>query len=198
MSLECLWFRTKDFLILNKGIMMAKTRDQKTQDLQKLVESINDAKLAVLTDYRGLDVSAINALRNAGREKGIRFTVAKNTLLKRAASESNKEITDLSIFTGPMAVAFGSDEVEAAKLIVDFSKTNSTVEVLGAISDTGAILSKEEVIALAKLPTRDQLLAQVVGTIAAPMSGLVRVLNGNLSGLVYALQAIKEKKEVAA
>jgi len=177
---------------------MAKTRDQKTQDLQKLVESINDAKLAVLTDYRGLDVSAINALRNAGREKGIRFTVAKNTLLKRAASESNKEITDLSIFTGPMAVAFGSDEVEAAKLIVDFSKTNSTVEVLGAISDTGAILSKEEVIALAKLPTRDQLLAQVVGTIAAPMSGLVRVLNGNLSGLVYALQAIKEKKEVAA
>ncbi len=177
---------------------MAKTREQKTQDLEKLVERLNASKLAVLTDYRGLDVPAINALRNAGREKGITFTVAKNTLLKRAAEASNKEITDMSAFVGPMAVAFGADEVEAAKLIVDFTKDNDAVEVVGAISETGDILTKEEVIALAKLPSREQLLAQVVGTIAAPMSGLVRALNGNVSGLVYALQAIKDKKEATA
>ncbi len=177
---------------------MAKTREQKERDLVKLVTHLNDAKLAVLTDYRGLDVVAINALRSAGREKGISFTVAKNTLLKRAASESTKAITNTAIFTGPMAVAFGDDEVEAAKLVVDFAKDNDTVEVVGAISETGDILSKEEVIALAKLPSREQLLAQVVGTIAAPMSGLVRVMNGNLSGLVYALQAIKDKKEATA
>ncbi len=177
---------------------MAKTREQKTDDLQKLVDSINSSKLAVLTDYRGLDVPAINELRNTGREKGIRFAVAKNTLLKKAAEQSNKEITDLSVFTGPMAVAFGTDEVEAAKLVVDFAKTNEAVEVIGAIGESGDILTKEQVVALASLPSREQLLAQVVGTIAAPVTGFVRVMNGNLSGLAQVINAIKEKKEAAA
>ena len=173
---------------------MAKTRQQKETDLASLVQDLNTAKLAVLTDYRGLDVPSINALRKAGREKGIRFTVAKNTILKNAAGQSNKEITDLSLFVGPMAVAFGDDEVEAAKLVVDFAKDHPELEVIGAIDEAGDVLTKEAVIALAKLPSREQLLAQVVGTIAAPMSGLVRVLNGNISGLVYALAAIKDKK----
>jgi len=177
---------------------MAKTREQKTQDLEKLVESLNSSKLAVLTDYRGLDVPAINELRNAGREQGIRFSVAKNTLLKKAAELSNKEITDMSLFVGPMAVAFGDDHVAAAKLVVDFAKTNDAVEVVGAINDSGDILTREQVVALASLPSREQLLAQVVGTIAAPVTGFVRVINGNLSGLVQVVNAIKEKKEATA
>jgi len=177
---------------------MAKTREQKGSDLQKLVDHLNEAKLAVLTDYRGLDVPAINTLRNTGREKGITFTVTKNTLLKKAVAACNKEVTELSIFTGPMAVAFGADEVEAAKLIVEFAKTNSAVEVIGAINEVGEILTRDEVMALAALPSREQLLGQLVGTIAAPMSGLVRALQGNISGLVYALQAVRDKQEAAA
>jgi len=177
---------------------MAKTREQKGNDLQKLVDHLNGAKLAVLTDYRGLDVPAINALRNTGREKGITFAVTKNTLLKKAVAACNKEVTELSIFTGPMAVAFGADEVEAAKLIVEFAKTNSAVEVIGAINEVGEILTRDEVMALAALPSREQLLGQLVGTLAAPMSGLVRALQGNISGLVYALQAVKDKQEAAA
>jgi large subunit ribosomal protein L10 len=177
---------------------MAKTREQKTQDLQKLVDSLNSSKLAVLTDYRGLDVPSINELRNTGRERGIRFAVAKNTLLKKAVSESTKEVGDMSVFVGPMAVAFGTDEVEAAKLVVEFAKTNEAVEVLGAINETGDILSKEQVMALAALPSRDQLLAQVVGTIAAPVTGFVRVMNANLSGLVQVLNSVREKQENAA
>ncbi len=177
---------------------MAKTREQKERDLTKLVERLDTAKLAVLTDYRGLDVPAIEELRANLREKGIAFSVAKNTLLKRAASQSAKEITELEVFTGPMAVAFGYDEVEAAKVIADFAKEHPELEVVGGIDDAGAVLSKEAVMALAKLPSREQLLAQVVGTVAAPLSGMVRVLNGNVSGLVYALQAIKDKKEAAA
>lgn len=177
---------------------MAKTREQKTEDLQKLVDSLNSSKLAVLTDYRGLDVPSINELRNTGREKGIRFTVAKNTLLKRAIADSNKEVSDLSVFVGPMAVAFGADEVEAAKLVVDFAKTNEAVDVLGAINEHGEVLTKEQVKALAALPSREQLLAQVVGTIAAPVTGFVRVMNANLSGLVQVLNAVREKQENAA
>lgn len=177
---------------------MAKTREQKTEDLARLVDSLNSSKLAVLTDYRGLDVPSINELRNTGREKGIRFTVAKNTLLKRAIADSNKEVADLSVFTGPMAVAFGADEVEAAKLVVDFAKTNEAVDVLGAINEHGDVLTKEQVKALAALPSREQLLAQVVGTIAAPVTGFVRVMNANLSGLVQVMNAIKEQKEATA
>jgi large subunit ribosomal protein L10 len=78
--------------------------------------------------------------------------------------------------------------------VYEFSKTNGALEILGAIDEDGKVLSKEEVMALALLPSREQLLGQVVGTIAAPLSGFVRVLNGNVSGLVYALSAIAEKK----
>jgi len=177
---------------------MAKTREQKERDLVRLVDALDSAKLAVLTDYRGLDVPASEELRGLLRDKGITFVVTKNTLLKRAAEKSAKEITETEAFTGPMAVAFGSDEVEAAKVIADFAKEYPELEIVGGIDEAGAVMSKEAVIALAKLPSREQLLAQVVGTVAAPLSGMVRVMNGNLSGLVYALSAIKDKKEAAA
>ncbi|MDQ5944482.1 MAG: large subunit ribosomal protein [Patescibacteria group bacterium] len=177
---------------------MAKTRAQKEQDLQKLVENLDSAKLAVLADYRGLDVPAISELRNTLRENGVKLVVAKNTLVRKAAAQSAKEITQLEVFTGPMAIAFGTDEVEAAKLMADFAKANKALEIVGGIDEAGEVLTREAVMALAQLPSREQLLAQVVGTVAAPLSGMVRVLNGNLSGLVYALQAIKDKKEAAA
>lgn len=177
---------------------MAKTRAQKEQDLQKLVENLDSAKLAVLADYRGLDVPAISELRNSLRENGIKLTVAKNTLVKKAAKKSAKEITQLDVFSGPMAIAFGTDEVEAAKLMADFAKVNDALEIVGGIDEAGEVLTREAVMALAQLPSREQLLAQVVGTVAAPLSGMVRVLNGNLSGLVYALNAIKEQREASA
>lgn len=174
---------------------MAKTRAQKEQDVAKLVEHLDRAKLAVLADYRGLDVSAISELRNSLRENDITLIVAKNTLVKKATQASAKEISQLEVFTGPMAIAFGVDEVEPARLMADFAKSNPALEIVGGIDEAGEVLTREAVMALAQLPSREQLLAQVVGTVAAPLSGVVRVLNGNLSGLVYALQAIKEKRE---
>lgn len=177
---------------------MAKTRTQKEQDLQRLVENLDGAKLAVLTDYRGLDVAAISELRNILRKNDITFIVAKNTLIKKAAQKSAKEITQLDIFSGPMAIAFGADEVEAAKLMADFAKANDALEIVGGIDEAGEILTHQAVMALAQLPSREQLMAQVVGTVAAPLTSMVRALNGNLSGLVYALNAIKEQKEASA
>ncbi|MEI6716147.1 MAG: 50S ribosomal protein L10 [Candidatus Saccharibacteria bacterium] len=173
---------------------MAKTREQKEQTVSDLTTAFKSSKLAVLTDYRGLNVPAISELRSNLREVGISYTVAKNTLVKIALAAAEKNVDDTSVFAGPVGIAFGEDEVEAARIVYEFSKTNGALEILGAIDEDGKVLSKEEVMALALLPSREQLLGQVVGTIAAPLSGLVRVLNGNVTGLVYALSAIAEKK----
>lgn len=173
---------------------MAKTREQKEQTVAALTTAFKDSKLAVLTDYRGLNVPAISELRNSLREVGVSYTVAKNTLVKIALVAADKKVDDTSVFSGPVGIAFGADEVEAARIVYEFAKTNNALEILGAIDEDGRVLTSEEVTALAKLPSREQLLAQVVGTIAAPLSGFVRVLNGNLSGLVYVLKAIEEQK----
>jgi large subunit ribosomal protein L10 len=177
---------------------MAKTREQKEQAVDQLTQAFTDSKLAVLTDYRGLDVPSISQLRSNLRENGIPYTVAKNSLVKIALANSPKKVEDTSSLVGPVAIAFGPDEVEAARIVYEYAKTNNALEILGAIDESGNILTTEEVVALAKLPSRDQLIGQVVGTIAAPLSGFVRVLNGNVSGLVYALQAVADKKAQAS
>lgn len=173
---------------------MAKTRSQKETDVKDLTELFNGSKLCVLSDYRGLDVPAINQLRSQLRQAGIPYKVAKNTLVKLALEQSDKKLADVSVLTGPMAIAFGVDEVEAAKIVVNFAKTNDALEVVGAISADGTVLSPAEVKALAMLPSKLELTAQVVGTIAGPLSGFVRVLNANLTGLVYALKAVADSK----
>jgi large subunit ribosomal protein L10 len=173
---------------------MAKTRAQKEQDVQALADSFQNRKIAVLTDYRGLTVAAVTELRNNLREAGVSYKVAKNTLVKVALADTRLKDLDTSLFAGPMAIAFGDDEAATAKAVYDFAKANPALEILGAIDEAGTILSVEQVQALAKLPSREQLTAQVVGTIAAPLSGFVRVLNGNLTGLLYALNAIGESK----
>ncbi len=173
---------------------MAKTRERKEADVAKMKQLLATTKLAVLTDYRGLDVPAINELRAKLRDAGITYTVAKNTLVKLALVDSPQKSADTSVLTGPMAIAFGADEVEAAKIVAEFAKEYDALEILGAIAEDGTVLSQAEVKALAALPSREQLTAQLVGTIAAPLSGFVRVLNGNVASVVYALNAIKEKK----
>lgn len=116
-------------------------------------------------------------------------------MVKLALAAAEKNVDDTSVFAGPVGIAFGADEVEAARIVYEFAKTNDALEILGAIDEDGRVLTKEEVMALAKLPIQEQLLGQVVGTIAAPLSGFEGLLlNGNVSGLVYALSAIAEKK----
>lgn len=173
---------------------MAKTREQKEADVAALADAFSQAKLAVLTDYRGLDVESISKLRANMHEAGVSYKVAKNTLVKIAIASTPLKDVDPKLFTGPMAIAFGDDEAQTAKVIYDFTKDHEELEILGAIDETGKVLSREEVATLAKLPGREQLTAQVVGTIAAPLSGFVRVLNGNLTALLYALNAIQEHK----
>ncbi|HSX41516.1 MAG TPA: 50S ribosomal protein L10 [Candidatus Saccharimonadales bacterium] len=176
---------------------MAITRAEKEQAVEQLQSDLSQLKLAVMTDYRGLTVTEISELRAKLREAGISYRVTKNTLLRLAASNTPalKDI-DPTTFTGPMALALSTeDEIEPARVVFQYAKTHDALEIVGAITGDGQVLSPAEVKALATLPTREQLIAQVVGTIAAPLSGLVGVMGANVRGIVTVLNAIKEAKE---
>ncbi len=173
---------------------MPKTKAQKQEILKGLKEKLEAMKSAVFVSFFGIKVKDINQLRKNGREEGVDYVVTKKTLLKKVLGETGyKEIGD-DILKGEIAVVMGKkDEVAAAKLINDFSKTHKEMKIVAGILE-GKVIDINKVMALAKLPSRQELLAKAVGSIAAPLSGLVNVLQGNLRGLVYVLNSLKEKK----
>lgn len=175
---------------------MAITREAKEQAVATLSDEFSRLKLAVLTDYRGLTVTEIQELRNSLREQGITYRVSKNTLVKIAAGNADSlKDADLSMFKGPMALAIGfDDEVAPARAVFQFAKEHKALEIVGGITEDGQTLSPADIKALASLPTREQLLGQVVGTIAAPLTGFVGVLQGNVRSIVTVLAAIGEAK----
>jgi large subunit ribosomal protein L10 len=176
---------------------MAITREAKEQAVTQLTDELGRLKLAVLTDYRGLTVTEIGELRSNLRAEGMSYKVTKNTLL-RIAAKNNATLADLDVskFTGPMALAMGfDDEVAPARVVFQYAKTHDALEIVGAITGDGQLLSAADVKALAMLPSREQLIAQVVGTIAAPLSSFVGVLGGNVRSIVQVLNAIKEAQE---
>ena len=175
---------------------MAISRVAKEQAVDQLTGELGRIKLAVMTDYRGLTVREVEELRSTLREQGMTYRVTKNTLL-RIATKNNPALkgVDPSTFTGPMALALGfDDEVAPARVIFQYAKKHDALEIVGAITGDGTVLDAAQVKALANLPTREQLLAQVVGTIAAPLSGFVSVMSGNLRQVVYVLNALQEAK----
>jgi large subunit ribosomal protein L10 len=175
---------------------MAITRAAKEQAVDKLSSELGRIKLAVMTDYRGLTVHEVEELRGLLRDQGMTYRVSKNTLL-RIASQNNPALSsvDPATFSGPMALAMGfDDEVAPARVIFQYAKKHDALEIVGAITGDGQVLTASQVKALANLPTREQLLAQVVGTIAAPLTGFVGVMSGNLRSIVYVLNALQEAK----
>lgn len=175
---------------------MAVSREAKEKAVATLTDELGRLKLAVLTDYRGLTVKEIQELRGILRDQGITYRVSKNTLVRLAAQGTeNLKDTDVSMFKGPMALAIGfDDEVAPARAVFQYAKEHAALEIVGGIMEDGTTLSAAEVTALASLPTRDQLLGQVVGTIAAPLSSFVGVLGGNVRSIVTVLAAIGEAK----
>jgi large subunit ribosomal protein L10 len=142
-------------------------------------------------------VPEISELRSNLRAEGISYSVTKNTLL-RIAARNTSALADIdpAIFTGPMALAISTtDEIAPARVVFQFTKEHDALEIVGGVTGDGRVLSAADVKALATLPTREQLLAQVVGTIAAPLSGVVGVMGANVRGIVTVLNAIKESKE---
>jgi len=149
-----------------------------------------------VSDYRGLTVAELKELRGSLRESGGSMHVLKNTLTRRAAAETGREaLTEL--LNGPTAVTFcGDDPVAAAKALSDFARKHDSLVVRGGLLQ-GQIIDAAGVKALATMPPREILLGQVVGTMAAPISGLVTVLQGTLAGFVRALAQIADQKNAA-
>lgn len=173
---------------------MSISRKQKQLVVQELVENLGQAKGAVLADFKGINVNKLTELRQQLRQEGIEFKVVKNTLAKRAASELGLEELH-PYLEGPTGIAFSlEDPVAPAKAISGFIKANRMLAIKAGLVE-GKVISDAGVQSLADLPSREVLLAQVVGGIAAPLSGFVNVLQGPMRKLVYALEAIREQKE---
>lgn len=174
---------------------MAKTKGQKKAILDGLVEKISRSKSVVFAKFDALGVKENEELREKLREEGSEYQVAKKTLLELAFRDQKIEGLNPREFEGRVAAIFGyEDEVSPAKVLNDFKKNHEDkIDFVGGVLE-GKFLATEEVAALAKLPSKQELYAKLVGSLNAPVSGFVNVLAGNLRGLVTVLKAIEEKK----
>lgn len=169
----------------------------KVDKVQNLVERLRGAKAIVLVDYKGINIEQVNEMRNRFRAEKVDYLVQKNTLLKIALNELG--ITELDDYLkGPTGVAIClEDEVSPARVVAKFKK-----EIMGDADFpsfkvgyvAGHVFGVEELSSLAKLPTRDELLAQVVGGMAAPITGFLAVNLGIIRKFFYAIDAIKDKQ----
>jgi len=168
---------------------MPKTREQKKQEIEDLVKKLQDNKSVVFANYSGLKVKDTEDLRTECRENGLWCGMAKKNLLKLALKNLGIENSEIE---GEIVALFGSDEVTPAKIAAEFAKKNEALKIVSGVID-GKFANKDQMIALSKLPSKEELLARMVGSINAPVSGLVNVLAGNLRNFVYVLNAIKSR-----
>ena len=169
------------------------TKAFKSEKIEQFKKSFENAKVAVVTDYRGYSVEEITNLRRALQKENCDYTVTKNTLCKIASKGTNFEKIE-AILEGPSAIAFGfGDEVQAAKVVAKFIKENKKGEIVGAVLD-GNLLSAEEAKQLANLPSKEELYAKILGSINSPASGIVYSINGVMSALVRAIDAVAKQK----
>ena len=172
-------------------------REQKTALVQELSEQIRSADAIFAVDYRGISVSQAAELRGRLRDAGTRFRIVKNSLTERASDQAGAEELR-AVLEGPTALAFVSgDAAVAAKAISDAGRTLGTLAFKGGMMN-GTALTAEQVQSIARLPARDVLHGQLVGTIAAPLSQLVRTLNALIAGVAVQLQQVAEQGLVGA
>ncbi|MBU1131567.1 50S ribosomal protein L10 [Patescibacteria group bacterium] len=171
---------------------MPKTRQQKEQEVKKMIDELKNSKAVVFTTFDGLNVENNQELRNKLRNERVTYQVSKKTLLKMALKDFEVEGLDIDRLKGSVGVAASADdEVIAAKILANFAKVHEQLTIDGGILE-GRYIGKEKVIELSKLPSKLELIAKTVATINAPISGFVNVLAGNLRGLVNVLSAIKD------
>jgi large subunit ribosomal protein L10 len=167
-------------------------RDQKAAVVEEIAGQIKSADAVFAVDYRGITVAQAAELRARLRDSGTRFRVVKNSLSERAADQAGAEALK-AMLTGPTALAFVSgDAALAAKALNDAARAMHALEFKGGLLDS-TTLSADDVRSIARLPAREVLHAQLVGMVAAPLSGLARGLNALIAGLAIQLQQIVEK-----
>lgn len=177
---------------------MAITRREKEVTLAALQEKLQRAKSIIFTHYQGLTVKEVTELRRTLRQDAAELVVIKKTLLRRALSGAGQDSSLAERLVGSVALAFGySDEVSPARILQKFAKTHPVVELLSAVV-AGQTLDALGTVALATLPSRDELRAKMVWILGSPLSGSVNVLAGTLRGFINVLNAIKEKSPAPA
>lgn len=171
--------------------MLLERKQQIAQDLHGRFER---AKVVILTDYKGLNVGAMTELRRRLKQAGIEYRVVKNSLLERAATDTPADVIK-EAFKGPSAIALSYDDpVAPAKVLTQFAKENGKLKIrLGVLN--GKVIGEADIKNLADLPSREVLLAQLLGVLNAVPTSFVRVLSAVPGGLVNVLNAVKEQKE---
>jgi large subunit ribosomal protein L10 len=175
---------------------MALTKEEKKDIIDEVAGLLASSKMTVVAKYQGTSVKSMQQLRREASNSGTRVIVVKNRLFRKAVeSTDNLKDIDTGALTGQLLYAFNADdEVAPAQNLAAFAKNEPQIEFVGAISKDGQFLSAEDVKALASLPTKEQLRAQLVGTISAPVSGFVNVLAGNIRGVLNVLNARAESQ----
>lgn len=169
-------------------------KESKSQVVSEMAEKLAGCQAAFLADYRGLAVEQVNQLRGELRKVGVEYRVIKNTLLRLAAKGTETECL-AEYLQGPNAIALAEgDPVGPAKVLTEFAKTNKAFE-LRAAQLNGKLLTLEDVQALAELPSKEELLAKMLGSLNAPVTNFVGVLAAVPRSLVQVLAAVQKQKE---
>ncbi len=170
---------------------MAISKDKKNTLVADLTELLSGAKTTVYAKYQGLTVAELQELRKAAREAGVKIKVVKNRLVRVAMGQiAVYKDTDTTGLTGQLLYAVSSeDEVAPAKVLAAFAKTHKALSIAGGFNDLGNALSEAEVKTLAAMPTKDELIAQVVAQLLSPVTDSISGLAGGISGIVSGLEA---------
>lgn len=170
-----------------------KVLEEKQKIVADLAEQLKKATSGVLVDYKGITVADDTKLRKSMREAGVSYGVQKNTLLRLAAKQAGLDGLE-AVLSGTTAIAVSeNDMIAPAKILHKFAEGHDTFHIKSGFIE-GKVVGPEEIAELAKLPPKEELIAKMLGSMNAPISGFVNVLNANLRGLVVALNAIAEKQ----
>lgn len=169
------------------------SKEKKRETIKDLSDKLSRQKMVVFFDYTGLKVSQFQELRSQLREQGIDCQAVKKSLIDLSLGKANLKDGKIKDLPGQLALALGyEDEVLSAKVLYDFSKKNEDLKILAGFVN-GKYLENEAILDLAKLPSKQELLAKLVGSVGSPLSGLVNVLEGNLRKLFFVLKNIESK-----
>jgi len=170
-------------------------REEKAVVIEEVSAELAKAQSVIIAEYRGLDVASVTVLRKSARESGVYLRVLKNTLVRRAVADTPFEgLSDQLV--GPLMYAISDDPVAAAKVLSEFAKSNDKLVIKGGAMPN-SLLDVEGVKALATMPSRDELLAKLLGTMQAPIAQFVRTLNEVPTKFVRGLAAVRDQKEAA-
>ncbi len=173
---------------------MAVIRQEKVEAVAEIKERIDSAKALFFANFRGLSVTDVSKLRKSLSQSDSSAMVCKNTLARIALTEMSIDFPSDFLVGPSMIVGAHSDVAQTSKVLTEFAKEKEAFGLKGGILDRVRVLSQQDIIALSKLPSREELIAQVARAMKAPITNFHSATSGPLRGLVYALKAVQEKK----